>query len=85
MDLYARADEGWQGLADGRMEEGQNVVIKFELADNVYMTDEGLMKRCETCERLLPLEDFPVDKHRVYTRGTDCRECERRKGGANDR
>ena len=49
--------------------------IKFPLADDVYMTDEGLKKRCVICQRLKELEDFPESKMHAFKRNDTCFAC----------
>ena len=49
--------------------------LKFELADNVAMTDYGLRKKCTICELYKPLKDFPESKMHAFKRSEVCKKC----------
>lgn len=49
--------------------------ITFPLAENVVMTDVGLLKQCEYCHRYLPLEEFPKDDKKAFLRQDVCKDC----------
>jgi hypothetical protein len=34
-------------------------------------------KRCSNCSRILPLEEFPLNRRMYWGRGSHCRECAR--------
>lgn len=51
------------------------IKVRFKLTENVYMTNAGLMKKCDTCKDLLALQCFPYDKMRTYKRKDTCTTC----------
>lgn len=50
-------------------------VIKFTLAENVFMTDRGLMKQCVFCREMLPLRCFRRVEHKAFMRNDGCIRC----------
>lgn len=49
--------------------------VKFELAENVVMTDRGMRKVCDTCGLAKNIWDFPFNKRRVFMRTDTCNSC----------
>lgn len=45
--------------------------------ENVELNNQGL-KKCSKCQRILPLERFPVHKDKADGRCYQCRDCRRR-------
>jgi hypothetical protein len=45
------------------------------MADNTPQEGEGMRKKCNTCGRRRPLEDFPADPRRGDGHGSYCRAC----------
>lgn len=49
--------------------------IKFELAENVVMTDIGMKKICDKCGFAKNIWEFPFCKTRVFMRTDTCNQC----------
>lgn len=66
-------------MSTAKKRNGQTVnepEILFTLADNVAMTEAGLVKRCAHCGVLMPLRYFPEDKNKVFKRKDYCIFCD---------
>lgn len=51
------------------------MIVKFELAENVIMTDRGMKKVCDRCGYAKNIWEFPFNKQRVFMRNDTCNSC----------